>query len=313
MNSKKRFNTRLGRNPRNRLILGLVLFGLVALGTSSMFAAMQRQLIYIPLKGRVPRPQEGLLRDRITEVSCKVHDGIKLHGWLATPHTHSSQICNQLVIVFPGNAGNRANRIPILEQVVGLGRSALIFDYRGYAENHGSPSEEAFAKDARCICDFALHELGFSAHQIILCGQSLGGGVASRLAWELCHDNAPPGGLILRATFTSLVDAGRHNYPWLPVGWVLVDRYPSVERIGQVSCPILSIHGRRDLIVPFRQGRSLFEAAPETSHNGITKRFLDLPYAGHNDIMYVATDQVRDELQGFLDEIHAVSPLELEK
>ena len=94
-----------------------------------------------------------------------------------------------------------------------------------------------------------------------------------------------PGGLILRSTFSSLTDAGAYHFPWLPVRWVLIDRFPSEQRIRDVTCPLLQFHGRRDTIVPLRLGQKLFAAAPEKSASGVAKKFVELPNADHNDVM----------------------------
>jgi pimeloyl-ACP methyl ester carboxylesterase len=120
------------------------------------------------------------------------------------------------------------------------------------------------------------------------------------LAAELSEADNAPAGLILRSTFSSLVDAGVHHYPWLPVRLALVDRFPAIDRIPQVTCPILQIHGARDRIMPITLGRQLFEAAPERSSSGIAKEFVELSTAGHNDVTVVAPAELRSAIQGFL-------------
>ena len=136
--------------------------------------------------------------------------------------------------------------------------------------------------------------------RIILYGESLGGAVAIRLAAELCEADSPPAGVILRSTFSSLVDAGAHHYPWLPVRLALVDRFNSIDRIPQLTCPILQIHGARDSIMPIELGRKLFEAAPEQSSSKIAKKFVELPDAGHNDVTLVAETELRAAIGKFL-------------
>lgn len=160
----------------------------------------------------------------------------------------------------------------------------VIFDHRGYGENPGNPSEKHLAADARSIWDRLTKTLGVAPERIVIYGESLGGGVAVRLASELCRDGQPPGGLILQSTFSSLADAGSELYWFLPVQWLLVDRYESVKRIPFVSCPILQLHGRNDRIVPLHLGQRLFEAAPPESTSGLAKRQVILEHADHNDV-----------------------------
>ncbi|MFO1021597.1 MAG: alpha/beta hydrolase [Planctomycetales bacterium] len=123
----------------------------------------------------------------------------------------------------------------------------------------------------------------YPAARIFIYGESLGGGMAVRLAAECCQKGDVPGGLIVQSSFTSLVEAGGYHFPWLPVSWLLIDRYASIERINKVTCPILVLHGKRDSIVPFSMGRKLFETAAEKSESGVAKEFIELE-CDHNDV-----------------------------
>lgn len=283
------------------------------MGTLVVLAGLQRSFIYLPYRGKVPLESSRLPADRIRDILVPGTDGLTLHGWLTTPGGSADSASRFLVILFPGNAGHRGYRAPILAGFNELNCDALTCDYRGYAENAGRPSEEGLARDARAIWDYACGDLKYSADRIVLCGQSLGGGVATRLAWELCREGTPPAGLILRATFTSLTDAAKNLYPWLPVRTFLVDRYPSLDRIGAVTCPLLVMHGERDEVVPFEQGERLFAAAPEKSASGVAKSFLALPHSGHNDILMTAADVVHEAHRQFLQQVRAArSPLPVE-
>jgi len=278
----------------------------VYLGVVMLLVFLQRKLIYHPHSQQIQLSDAGELQDHVSEVNVTAVDGITLHGWHVSRRNTSTE--RRLVILFPGNAGNRSRRVEMLKTLMQLDHDVLIVDYRGYADNEGSPSEAAFTDDSHAVWKHAREELGYDADQIVLCGQSLGGGVATRLAHDLCESGEAPAGLVLRATFSSLVDAAKHRFPWLPVDWMLVDRFPSIERISKVTCPILSIHGKRDRVVPFVQGKALFDAAPETSESGVKKRFLPLPKAGHNDIPFVAGAEVKAALKAFFESIEQTDP-----
>lgn len=281
----------------------LMCMGVPYLIVIAMFAGLQRKLIYVPRKGDVPLAAAGIPVERITQVLIKSYDGVLLHGWLALAGPDPFPEERPLVILFPGNAGDRSYRSTIIQQLNALGCDVLACDYRGYAENAGEPTEEALAADAIAVWEYARSTLNVPPDRIIIYGQSLGGGVATRLVWDLKQADVSPSGLILKATFTSLVDAGRYNYPWLPVRLVLVDRYPSIRRIPEVTCPLLVIHGRRDRVVPFKQGQRLFDAAPPRSACGLEKEFVDLPHAGHNDILAVAHLELQSAHRRFLDRL----------
>ena len=284
----------------------LFLLCLAYLGVLVLFVGLQRRLIYGP-DPRLVMPQEvGLDPARVEQLYLDVAPQTRLQGWWCrAQHGRSSE---RIVLLFPGNAGHRGYRAAIIEQWNRQGCDVVIFDYRGYGGSSGKPSEAAFTHDAIAAWEFLNHTHSIDADQIILCGQSLGGGVATRLAWDLQHRQITPAGLILRATFTSLVDAGRYHYRWLPVDLLLVDRYPSIERIPEVGCPLLVLHGQRDEIVPFTQGEQLFQAAPAKSHNGVPKTFVPLPNAGHNDIMRVHALEVAAAHEKFLASLPSIAP-----
>jgi fermentation-respiration switch protein FrsA (DUF1100 family) len=284
--------------------LGLVLpYGFII----AMLAFFQRSLIYLPTRGTVEVAEAGFAERQLLPVQRTTADGLTLHGWLILADGATSDTAaipagddRPLILFFPGNGGHRGYRAKEIHQFTDLGCHVLYFDYRGYAENAGKPTEDDLARDAQGVWEFAVGDLGVPPHRIVIWGESLGGGVATRLSTELCTAGTPPRGLMLRGTFTSLVDAASYHYPWLPVRWVLVDRFPSIERIGKLTCPLLIIHGRLDTIVPFEQGERLFAAAPARSSSGVAKTFVELPQAGHNDIMHVAADEVRDAVEQFL-------------
>jgi fermentation-respiration switch protein FrsA (DUF1100 family) len=276
-----------------------------------MLAFLQRSLIYFPSRDQRIEPSDaGLPEGQVHTVTVPTADGLQLRGWhilpagctAAGPEQCDRQLADgaPVFVYFSGNAGNRMYRTPEFETLAQLGCHILVVDYRGYGDNPGSPSEQQLAADAQAVWEYATRRRGIAAARLILFGESLGGAVAVRLAAERCDAGTPPGGLVLRATFSSLVDVAAYHYPWLPVRLVLVDRYPAVDRIGRVSCPILQIHGLRDQIVPIRLGRELHRAAPATSSGGVPKQMVELPAADHNDILLVAQDAVSRAIDAFL-------------
>ncbi len=139
-----------------------------------------------------------------------------------------------------------------------MGLSVLLFDYRGYGGNPGRPSEEGLAADARAAQAWLAAQPEVDPDRIAYFGESLGAAVAVGLAVQ-----RPPAALVLRSPFTSLADVGAVHYPWLPVRRLLLDRYPSIERIASVHAPLLVIAGDRDDIVPLSLSRRLYDAAAE--------------------------------------------------
>jgi fermentation-respiration switch protein FrsA (DUF1100 family) len=247
----------------------------------------QRRLIYMPMIQRVPAAREVLAG--AVEVSFETADGLRLGGWFVPAVGGDS---GAAVVVFNGNAGNRSLRAPLAASLSMEGFSVLLFDYRGYGGNPGSPSEEGLKADARAARTYLESREDVDPAKVVFFGESLGAAVALEAAVE-----RPPAALVLRSPFTSLTDIGRRHYPFLPVGLLLADRYPSIELIDRLGCPLLVIAGESDWIVPMSQSRELYEAAP-----GGDKRFLSLPGVGHNDYDLLAGRRLITETAGFIKE-----------
>jgi uncharacterized protein len=194
-------------------------------------------------------------------------DGTKLHGWYV-PHEKPRAV----VLFAHGNAGNLSHRYELLESLHELGVSVMIFDYRGYGRSEGSPSEAGILADARAARRWLAERAGVKESDIVLMGESLGGGVMVDLA---ATDGARA--LVLENTFTSLPDVAAYHYPWLPVKLLMRTRLNSADKIARYHGPLLQAHGDADTIIPFEIGRRLFEAAGEP------KEFVVIPGGDHND------------------------------
>ena len=281
----------------------------VTVGTAgflAIVAVVQRKLIYHPhTTENLEASDLAHPRLEVTDAVTQTDDGLTLRGWLVSSPSTDEQ-SQPLVIFFSGNAGHRLYRLDECEVLVDLGCKVLVFDYRGFGDNDGSPSEKGLANDAAAVWKYARERLGRSPSEIVLYGESLGGAVTTRLVSELCQRGEAPAGVILRSTFTSMVDAGSFHFPWLPVRTLLWDRFPSDERIHSVTCPILMLHGDRDTIVPCDMGRRLFSHAPEHSDSGVHKSFVELAGADHNNVLLIAESKLSDAIRDFLSEISAM-------
>lgn len=246
--------------------------------------AGQRGMMYFPV-AELPSPV-ALGLEGVESVTFATADGVSLGGWffpVGEPGPRGS------VIVFNGNAGNRAHRVPLARALGRHGFQVLLTDYRGYGGNPGAPTEAGLASDARAAQAYLSSRPDVDASRIVYFGESLGTAVAIDLATD--H---PPAALVLRSPFTSMVDIGRYHYRFLPVGWLLRDRYASIDRIRQVRAPLLVIAGERDRIVPIEYSRRLYEAAGEP------KAFVPIPGADHNDPELLAGEAMVSAVVGFL-------------
>jgi uncharacterized protein len=244
----------------------------------------QRRLMYFPF-GQVADLAETGLR-RAIAVTLQTKDGLSLNGWFVKAATTP----RYTVIVFNGNAGNRTHRVRLAREFTESGLSVLLFDYRGFGGNAGSPTEAGLRADARAARDHVARRSDIDSTRLVYFGESLGAAVAAELATD--H---PPAALILRSPFTSATDVARVHYGFLPVRWLLRDRFATIDLISRVRTPLLVIAGDRDRIVPADQSRRLFESAGEP------KSLTIVAGADHNDDSLQGGRDVVDVTLQFLD------------
>lgn len=266
-------------NARALLIGAAIIVAVVLM--PSWWAALQRSFLYFPLE-QEPPPIASTLPGA-EEVRFRTADGIELRGWY-----RAASPTGTTVLVMNGNAGDRSHRAPLAIALAEHGLGVLLFDYRGYAGNLGTPTEDGLLADARAALE-TLIARGVDPRRIAYFGESLGAAVAIQLAAE-----RPPAALVLRSPFTSLEDMAKVHYPWLPVGPLLVDRYDSIGRIGDLHAPMLVIAGTADTIVPIDHSRRLYEAASDP------KRFVEITGAEHNDLALLAGERMIAELSSLL-------------
>jgi fermentation-respiration switch protein FrsA (DUF1100 family) len=208
----------------------------------------QRNLLYNP-------SENNYLNDTINfnykEIFIETDKNIKLKSWFINKDLKKFKT----VVFFHGNAGNLLNRVHKINELNKLDINILLTSWRGFSENKGKPSEKNLYYDAQQIIDW-LKVQGLDNKDIVLYGESLGTGVATELASK---NNF--GGIILESPFTSMVDTAKIYYPYLPVNFLLKDRYDSKSKISDIKTPILIMHGKMDNIVPQQMGLELFEKA----------------------------------------------------
>ena len=265
----------------------LAVLVLTYLLVAALLYVLQRRLIYPAGRSEARLTAAAYAGGRaLSDVTATTSDGLTLHGWLAAAPGGAAGAANRRVVLYlHGNGGDRRIRLGEADALNAAGWDVLLFDYRGYGENPGSPSETGLRRDGRAFWA-AAGELGYRPERTVIVGTSLGGGVAVRLTAELSDAGTPPAGLILRSTFDSLTNAAADRFPWLPVGLLLKDRYDSAAVAGRVTCPVFQAHGTADRIVPLRLGERLHAALPARSADGMPKRWLAIAGGRHNGLRF---------------------------
>ena len=267
-----------------RIVRPVLLAALLLLVLPVLF---EKSLIYHPSRGHdVSARGLGLAHE---SVSLTAEDGVRLDALLLP--AKSSRVT---VLFAHGNAGNLSHRLDrVIFLQARIAADVLLFDYRGYGRSEGSPDEEGTYRDARAAYRWLTEVRKVPAERLVLFGESLGSAVALDLAIShACR------ALVLEAPFTSVPDMARVVLPFFPRSLVRT-QYDNLGKVGRLRVPLLVLHGDRDEVVPFPQGRRLFEAAPEP------KRFYAIPGAGHNDTYLVGGDAYWRTLAVFID---AASP-----
>ena len=253
----------------------------------------QPKYVYFPYSKLEATPRDAGLA--YEEVHLTTMDDIGIHGWFI-PHEQP----RATLLFLHGNGGNISHRLDKLAMYHRLGLAVFIMDYRGYGLSQGKPSEQGTYLDAEAAWNHLTGTRTLPENNIIIYGESLGGAVAAWLATQ--HQ---PGALILESSFTSIMDMGRHYYPYLPIRWISRIKYPTLDRIQRVHTPLLIIHSTTDDIVPYAQGRKLFEAANEP------KTFLEIT-GDHNYGFLESNSRYVDGIDKFISsyiEAGAIAPI----
>lgn len=227
----------------------------------------QRCLVYFPHRDYLLTPRDtGLAFD---EVFLTTEDGTQICAWLVPAAAAEAPT----VLYLHGNGSNLGDLVQLACGFHELGFTFAAVDFRGYGKSAGNPTEAGLYQDGKAAYRW-LTSKGIPPSRIFIYGQSLGGAVA---AWLAARE--PSAGLILEGVFPSLHASARHHYFFLFIPEAAVrDRFPTAENAAKAKCPVLVVHGEKDMIAPFDFGKRVFAAAREP------KFFCPVPGAGHNDI-----------------------------
>lgn len=243
----------------------------------------QRTLMY-PASSDVPDPAVAAAGG-FQVVTTATADGLRLTHWYKKPARPGAAT----VVLFHGNAGHLGHRASKFAFLLDQGFGLMLAGYRGYGGNPGRPNEADLTADGRVLLDW-LEAEGLTADRLVLYGESLGSGLAVKLAAE-----RPVAAVILEAPYTSIAAVAQRHYWYLPAYWLVRDRWESKPLIDKIGAPLLVLHGERDRVIPITFGRELLAAAREPK----TALFLD--GAGHNDLLEIPEAESR--IVGFLRDV----------
>jgi fermentation-respiration switch protein FrsA (DUF1100 family) len=222
-------------------------------------------------------PQPSSYEDSSAILKLTADDQIQLSAvYLPNPASEYT------ILYTHGNAEDLGDIQPVLQRLQEIGFSVFAYDYRGYGTSQGTPSERHAYRDIDTAYNYLIEQLQIPARRIIAYGRSVGGGSAVDLAAR-----QPLAGLIMESSFITAFRVVI-PFPILPF-----DKFPNIDKIQKVNCPVLVIHGKADEVIPFWHGQQLWAAANEP------KQALWVEEAGHNDLMWVAGEQYAQALHNF--------------
>jgi len=261
-----------------KTMLGSVLW-LLALSFAGLIVLLylfQARFVYFPQKNVLGKPSDiGLGYE---QVELTTSDNIKLDAW----YIPAAQ-AKFTVLFCHGNAGNIGHRLDSLAIFHSLGLNCLIFDYRGYGNSGGRPSETGTYLDARAAWDWLVENKKNPAENIIIFGRSLGGAVAANLAGQ-----SRPAGLVLESCFTSFVDIAKHYYPFLPVRIFARFDYNTIESVKKSPARCLSFTARTTKLFPSKWAKSftISQACRNNSLQSAAATTKDLLNQDRNTFIY---------------------------
>ncbi len=268
-----------------KTVTNILLLAMLCYGFLLIFVYFyQNRLLFLPnLPSRAVESLPSAVGLPYESIDLLTNDHIHLDGWfIPAPEQRG------VILFCHGNAGNISHRLDSLLLFHRLGFSTLIFDYRGYGNSHGHPSEAGTYLDVEAAWHYLTTERSIASSRIALFGRSLGAAVAAHQA-----SVSTPGALIVESSFTSVPDMAAELYPFLPARWLSQLDYNVQKQLQRVTCPVLVVHSRDDEIIPFKHGRALYETANKP------KQFLELR-GGHNDGFLLAGQAYTQGLDGFL-------------
>lgn len=257
---------------RRILLLCLTLY----IGLIGVMYITQRSMMYHPDQN-LPAPTATKVPG-MTVTHVKTSDGHINVMWSYLPKS-----APLTVVLFHGNAQNIAARDIKARPLIDAGYGVVLVEYRGFGGNAGSPSETGLMNDARAaIADLSKNH-GIPINKMVFYGESLGSGVATRMASE--HPTIA--GLILEVPFDSTLAVAQQTYPFiLGLSYLMHDQYPSDTLIGGLKMPKLIMVAGKDQVVPPEHARHLFNLA------AAPKKKIEFPDGQHSNLYDLGAEKV---------------------
>lgn len=257
------------RSWKHRLCREMIYLAIFYIAIVIFLLLMEDHFLYGPREVVLSAPPAGV---DVQNVEMTSRQGDRIHAWWSKPKSWRPE--QGAVLFCHGNGGNLSYRGDMLPYwIEEMDMAVLLFDYPGYGQSSGEPSEEGCYAAGDAAYDWLRQTAKVPAERIIIYGGSLGGGIATELA-----SRRPHRALVLVATFSSFPDIAQARFPWVPGRWFVHNRYDNVGKLASCRGPVFIAHAPQDDLIPFAQGERLFAAALGP------KCFFPMPNYHHNDL-----------------------------
>jgi uncharacterized protein len=272
---------------KRRTMIYLLLIPIVVISFIIWLSLNEPRFLYHPSSEIEQTPDKlGL---KYENIALTTSDGVHINGWFVPGENlvEDGQLTRLTVLFFHGNAGNISHRLEKIEIFRDLGVDTFIIDYRGYGLSEGQPNEEGTYRDAQAAYEYLTQQRKLKPSSIVVYGESLGSAIATDLASKV-----PVGGLVLEEGFTSTANVGQEMFPFIPIRWLVRNKYDTISKLPGMHTPLLVLHSRDDTLIGFNHGQRLFAAANDP------KQFVELR-GGHNDAFLTSGLTYRAALSKF--------------
>jgi len=193
------------------------------------------------------------------------------------------------VYYFHGNGGDLTYFYSDIQFISSLGYNVMAYDYPWYGKSTGFPYEKDVRTYSEIFSDYIFKEKWISEKDVITWTYSVGTGV-----WIEWAKNKDINSLVLFSPFLSRFDLSRDHYLFaIQKIFFLPNSFISKENIKNISAPTLFIHGNKDKIISFYQGKDLFLNSKKN-----TSFFLEVDGANHHNLL--SKGIIREYIKNFL-------------
>ncbi|KAA1257853.1 Alpha/beta hydrolase family protein [Rubripirellula obstinata] len=248
-------------------VLRLVFFGYIAVVVAMVF--MEERLVY---PGAYRDDPSGMISSQPDDLIQTIP--VNSTGDVVLPARLLDRPGAQNVVLFFHGNGAKAKWLDQRLQQLSddLSASVMAAEYRGY-EDDVKPTEKGVIEDCLAARDYLCDRYQIKPSDIILYGSSLGGGCAVAVA-----SRGGAKALVLERTFDRAYAVAANRYWFLPVRFLMRNRYDSLAKLTVYDGPLLQIHGDADSSIPIEHAERLFASA-----RCVPKEFITVPGMGHND------------------------------